>query len=112
MHQFESPLLLYATGSHFQSVFPKDHEFFAKYETNLEKRYSVNSSSIKPVAQCGSKDNLSENDRVKQKRISVEGENSQEKKNKLEDEVICVHQIEIERRLQELKKINQKKELI
>ena len=25
---FESPVLLYATGNHFQAVFPKDHEYF------------------------------------------------------------------------------------
>ena len=34
---FESPLLLYATGSHFQSVFQYDHEFFINLAQELEE---------------------------------------------------------------------------
>ena len=34
---FNSPLLIYSTGSHFQSVFPKSHEFFIQYADNLEE---------------------------------------------------------------------------
>ena len=33
---FDSPLLMYATGSHFQSVLQKDHDFFIKYVSELE----------------------------------------------------------------------------
>ena len=33
---FESPLLLYATGSHFQSVMQEDHEFFVNLSKDLE----------------------------------------------------------------------------
>ena len=33
--KFDSPLLLYTTGSHFQSVVPKDHEFFVQYANEL-----------------------------------------------------------------------------
>ena len=33
---FESPLLLYATGSHFQSVMQEDHEFFVNLARELE----------------------------------------------------------------------------
>ena len=33
---FSSPLLLYATGSHFQSVFQKDHEYFIELALQLE----------------------------------------------------------------------------
>ena len=33
---FDSPLLIYTTGGHFQSVFPTDHEFFIKYAKELE----------------------------------------------------------------------------
>ena len=33
---FDSPLLLYATGSHFQSVFQYDHEFFITLARQLE----------------------------------------------------------------------------
>ena len=34
--KFDSPLLLYTTGSHFQSVFPNDHEYFVQYANELE----------------------------------------------------------------------------
>ena len=33
---FDSPLMLYATGSHFQSVVQEDHEFFISYVQSLE----------------------------------------------------------------------------
>ena len=33
---FESPLILYATGNHFQSVFQKDHAYFIKLSRELE----------------------------------------------------------------------------
>ena len=33
---FDSPLLLYSTGSHFQSVFPKNQEYFIEYAKQLE----------------------------------------------------------------------------
>ena len=33
---FDSPLLMYATGSHFQSVVQTDHEFFINYAKELE----------------------------------------------------------------------------
>ena len=35
---FDSPILLYATGSHFQAVIPKDQEFFIAYAKELEKQ--------------------------------------------------------------------------
>ena len=33
---FDSPLLLYSTGSHFQSVMPQNHRFFEEYAKQLE----------------------------------------------------------------------------
>ena len=33
---FESPLMMYSTGSHFQSIFQEDHEFFVKHTNDLE----------------------------------------------------------------------------
>ena len=33
---FDSPLLIYSTGSHFQAVLPEDHEFFIKYAKDLD----------------------------------------------------------------------------
>ena len=33
--KFDSPLLLYTTGSHFQSVVPNDHEIFVEYANEL-----------------------------------------------------------------------------
>ena len=47
--KFDSPLMLYATGSHFQSVLPKDQEFVINYVQQLETRYSVNTSSSNEV---------------------------------------------------------------
>ena len=41
--KFDSPLLLYATGSHFQSVLPQDHEFFVEYANELCR--SINQST-------------------------------------------------------------------
>jgi hypothetical protein len=35
---FDSPLLMYSTGSHFQSVFQEDHEFFVNHARDLEIR--------------------------------------------------------------------------
>ena len=34
---FDSPILLYSTGSHFQSVIPKDQEYFINYARELEQ---------------------------------------------------------------------------
>ena len=34
--RFDSPLLIYTTGSHFQAVFQTDHEYFKNYAINLE----------------------------------------------------------------------------
>jgi hypothetical protein len=38
---FDSPLLLYATGSHFQSVLPQNHSFFEVYAKQLEMENSA-----------------------------------------------------------------------
>ena len=39
---FESPLLLYYTGGHYQSVFQKDHEFFINFAKELEADQNPN----------------------------------------------------------------------
>ena len=36
---FQSPLLLYNTGGHFQSVIPKDHEYFIRLARLLEAEH-------------------------------------------------------------------------
>ena len=38
---FDSPLLMYATGSHFQSVLQIDHEFFINYAKELEAKNNL-----------------------------------------------------------------------
>ena len=43
--EFNSPLLLYTTGSHFQSLMPNNHEFFIQYAKELECKYSMGSYS-------------------------------------------------------------------
>ena len=35
---FDSPILLYCTGGHFQAVFQKNHEYFISYAKELEER--------------------------------------------------------------------------
>ena len=35
---FDSPILLYSTGGHFQSVLPKDQEYFINHAKELEER--------------------------------------------------------------------------
>ena len=52
---FESPLLLYATGSHFQSVFQYDHEFFINLAKELETANSPvsNQSETSMSGQAG-----------------------------------------------------------
>ena len=44
--KFASPLILYTTGSHFQSVFPRDHEYFIQYARDLQRKYNVHANSI------------------------------------------------------------------
>ena len=43
---FDSPLLLYATGSHFQSVFQRNHEYFIQLAKDLESNQE-NSSKLR-----------------------------------------------------------------
>ena len=49
---FESPLLLYSTGSHFQSVFQYDHEFFV----NLAQQFETEQSGTGLSMEVGAKD--------------------------------------------------------
>jgi hypothetical protein len=42
---FDSPILLYSTGGHFQSVFAKDQEFFVNFAKELEGRNNLTTSS-------------------------------------------------------------------
>ena len=44
---FDSPILLYCTGGHFQSVFPENHEYFINYARELEERNNHTSTSTK-----------------------------------------------------------------
>ena len=37
--KFNSPLLLYTTGSHFQSLLPTNHDFFIRYAIELQSKY-------------------------------------------------------------------------
>ena len=38
---FDSPLLLYTTGGHFQAIFQKDHDFFIHYAKQLDSGSDV-----------------------------------------------------------------------
>ena len=62
---FESPLLLYATGGHFQSVFPKDQEFFINYARELEGRNKFTPSLSNPRFEASSGKKIPEGSNLK-----------------------------------------------
>jgi hypothetical protein len=43
---FDSPLLIYTTGGHFQSIFPTDHEYFIRYARELEEKQDTNAPLV------------------------------------------------------------------
>ena len=68
--KFESPLLLYTTGSHFQSLVPRDHEYFIHYAKELECKYAMGSLSTRNIVAghsqtAESKETESDNSRSK-----------------------------------------------
>jgi hypothetical protein len=59
--RFDSPLLLYCTGGHFQSVFQQDHDFFINFAKKLETDQDTdtnNSPTVKSSAKNHQKDVL------------------------------------------------------
>ena len=44
---FDSPLILYSTENHFQSVFPIDQEYFIELARSLEEEHNVNVPGIR-----------------------------------------------------------------
>ena len=50
---FDSPLLIYATGGHFQSLLPKDHEYFVSYANQLEAEHDISDSELPPRSPMG-----------------------------------------------------------
>ena len=77
---FDSPLLLYSTGSHFQAVFPTDHEFFHEYAKILDKEN--NSSSLESRANdIQVSDNCPENHSKSSKGIKKEEKLASKNKN-------------------------------
>ena len=64
---FDSPLLLYATGSHFQAVFQKDHEYFVDLAREFEERNNAviipnGHSEINVTENCQSSEPMETND--------------------------------------------------
>ena len=45
---FESPLLLYATGSHFQAVFQRNHEYFIRLAKDLDPETNEGNIDTRP----------------------------------------------------------------
>ena len=86
--KFESPLLLYTTGSHFQSLVPTDHEYFINYAKELECKYVMGSLSTRNIVTVklqknGSREATSENTRI---RVNSETkQNIPSKRARLED---------------------------
>ena len=70
---FESPLILYATGGHFQAVFQRDHTFFL----NLAKKLDIESN---PIANAKLDMPCSASDVKEGKRVPSNQPNNQKKK--------------------------------
>ena len=113
--KFDSPLILYTTGSHFQSVFPKDHEFFISYVKELETKYSMSPRADKQEMEGSSE--YEENERKQDsstqeinKRKTTIREMTPSKKNKMEDEADDpnLEIYESKRRREEIRKIKAK----
>ena len=75
--KFDSPLLIYATGSHFQSVLQTDHEYFKNYVIELEIENNSDSASDKKgnipennPSSSTSAENITESRNTKQSRGS------------------------------------------
>ena len=50
--KFDSPLLLYATGGHFQAVHQKDHEFFISFAQDLEAGQASGNQLLSSFQSC------------------------------------------------------------
>jgi hypothetical protein len=83
--EFESPLIIYTTGSHFQSVLPKDHEFFVQYAKKLLTNYPIDTTSDFQAGNLSNrfKDTKS-NENVPKKRKPSDMETSKAKNQKQE----------------------------
>ena len=103
---FDSPLLLYATGSHFQAVFQKDHSFFIDLAKKLDIENNPSGNQMNPNQNHQAP--ISENI---QKRSNSEDRNDFKKK-KIENILSFSKQdnfeFEFESRLDEIKKIKAK----
>ena len=81
---FDSPLILYATGSHFQSVFQDDHDFFIELSKQLEIENSMNpsenvsNSSEGYVIESNKKDGSAKRIRKQKQDITVPEQNKLE----------------------------------
>ena len=111
--KFDSPLILYTTGSHFQSVFPKDHEFFIDYAKELQRKYSGNPHSDKQETKGPSEyeeNNRKQNssNQEKNKRKTTIREMTPSKRNKMEAEDDVVEISDCISRREEIKKIKAK----
>ena len=113
--RFDSPLILYTTGSHFQSVFPKDHEFFIHYAKELQRKHNVDAHPVKQEMEISSEskgNERQENDPEQEvnKRKTKIRETTPSKKKKMEDEVdyLNTEVAEYIRRREEIKNVKAK----
>ena len=59
---FDSPLLLYSTGGHFQAVFQNDHEFFVRYARKLEAENDIPSNLLEETSEREIVENVKDTD--------------------------------------------------
>ena len=110
---FDSPLILYSTGSHFQSVFQLDHDFFIGYALQLEIENSPPSIShvsslcdVPLVEVCVLPESIKRKPAVSKTSFSKKQKKAESDGGVLSDE--CLRQNDHELRLDELKKIKPK----
>ena len=94
--KFDSPLILYATGSHFQSVFPINHEYFIQYSLELERSYLQDTTLFGRNNSGNNQTDLERN---------IPGIDNEKPKTKKRDDISFSEDIE---RLEELTKIKAK----
>ena len=109
---FDSPLVLYSTGSHFQAVFQTDHEFFITFAQELQ---SANNNVEATSTSKSIPSNLSTQIRTKRKMAMEENQSKKTKSPEAESIDIvaeklpsCVLTPEVEKRIEEIKKIKVK----
>ena len=94
--KFDSPLLLYATGGHFQAVHQKNHEFFISFARDLESGQASENQLICSFQSClypnleHSKTNTAPSSKISSANTSSKVNQDMAKKEKVENTFNCL----------------------